>query len=153
MRTLPQWLTEYDESHRNPTNIKIHVVAVPLIYFSIVALLYSVALPLGTLAHLIMIPVLLFYFSLSLAVGAWMTAFSVICLGVSYGIDQSIGNLAAIAIGIFVIAWIFQFIGHKIEGKKPSFFKDLVFLLIGPVWTLSHFVGRHWATPTQAKIP
>jgi uncharacterized membrane protein YGL010W len=38
---------------------------------------------------------------------------------------------------IFVVAWIGQFVGHALEGKRPSFFKDLQFLLIGPLWLLA----------------
>jgi uncharacterized membrane protein YGL010W len=50
-------------------------------------------------------------------------------------------DLWAISLIIFALAWIFQFVGHKIEGKKPSFFKDVQFLLIGPAW-LMHFVYK-----------
>ena len=46
-------------------------------------------------------------------------------------------NLLFLYLGIFIVSWIGQFIGHKIEGQKPSFFDDLKFLLIGPAWLLS----------------
>ena len=48
----------------------------------------------------------------------------------------------ALAIGVFVVAWIGQFIGHKIEGRRPSFLTDLVYLLVGPLWTLSKLYKR-----------
>lgn len=47
-----------------------------------------------------------------------------------------------IYLAVFVITWIFQFIGHKIEGKKPSFLKDLQFLLIGPIWLLGFILKK-----------
>jgi len=56
-------------------------------------------------------------------------------------LGEDAGQLALVSLGIFVIAWIGQFIGHKIEGKKPSFLEDLQFLLIGPAWLL-HFIYK-----------
>ena len=46
-------------------------------------------------------------------------------------------HLLYIYLLIFIIAWVGQFIGHKIEGQKPSFFEDIQFLLIGPAWIIS----------------
>ena len=67
-----------------------------------------------------------------------------ICGAMVFGVDaifNAVGRdaigLAKVAFGIFVIAWIGQFIGHKIEGKKPSFLEDLQFLMVGPAWLLS----------------
>jgi uncharacterized membrane protein YGL010W len=75
-----------------------------------------------------------------LAVG--MLFFSVICLAVANFLNLAFpGMLWMISLGIFVIAWIIQFIGHKVEGKKPSFLKDIQFLMIGPAW-LMHFLYK-----------
>ena len=79
-----------------------------------------------------------------LAIG--MLAFTLACTFVATAIVQNGWNLWLISIGVFVAAWIGQFYGHKVEGKKPSFFKDLQFLLIGPAWLL-HFVYRKLGIP------
>jgi uncharacterized membrane protein YGL010W len=71
-----------------------------------------------------------------------MLLFSAFCLALANYLDITFpGNLAYISLGIFVIAWIVQFYGHKIEGKKPSFLKDVQFLMIGPAW-LMHFIYK-----------
>jgi uncharacterized membrane protein YGL010W len=86
-------------------------------------------------AVVLMIPVMVFYARLSIAVMAQMLLFSISCIVGNYYLAQ-IGSLLYISLGIFIVAWIGQFYGHKIEGKKPSFLKDLQFLLIGPVWVM-----------------
>ncbi|HEX5833376.1 MAG TPA: DUF962 domain-containing protein [Pyrinomonadaceae bacterium] len=40
------------------------------------------------------------------------------------------------ALGLFVFGWILQFVGHAIEGNQPAFFKNPVYLLVGPLWLL-----------------
>jgi uncharacterized membrane protein YGL010W len=148
MRSVDQWLEEYGDSHRNPVNKALHWVCVPLIVLTVLGLLSLVPLPfvtaqwpwlnLGVLAATLAV---LYYLRLSppLALGVlpllWL-AFA--------GIDA----LASLpwplwwsCIAIFVVAWIGQFIGHAVEGRRPSFFKDLQFLLIGPLWLLA-FVYR-----------
>jgi uncharacterized membrane protein YGL010W len=153
MRKIDQLLTEYGESHQNETNKLIHWLCVPAIFFSIVGLIFSI--PSGFLAELlpfmgdfanwatlIMILVLFYYLSLSVSLTLGMFLFSSFCLALANFLALTFpGNLWLISIVIFVIAWIFQFYGHKIEGKKPSFFKDLQFLMIGPAW-LMHFIYK-----------
>lgn len=75
-----------------------------------------------------------------------MTVVAVIMVTIIHGASQLPIRLWLLSVIVFVIAWIGQFVGHQIEGKKPSFFKDLQFLLIGPLWLLA-FVYRHfnWA--------
>ena len=130
MKTVHQWFDEYGESHQNSTNKLIHWICVPAILFSILGILWALN-PL--LAWAGMAITLIFYFSLSVRLSlAMLIVYS--CMA---AISISLGNtLMVISIGIFVIAWIFQFIGHKIEGKKPSFFEDIKFLLVGPLWCL-----------------
>ena len=70
-----------------------------------------------------------------------MFIFSSICLQIIVWIDRLNTPLWSIALTIFVGAWIGQFIGHKLEGKKPSFFNDLQFLMIGPAWLMG-FIYR-----------
>ena len=150
MRTIQNWLDEYAESHQNPTNKKVHYVCVPFIFFSIVGLFYSIPYSLYSfpfleinVATIILLFVFVYYLrlSISLAVGMFLFAFCclLIChqikmLGLSNGISYL---LPLTSVVIFVLAWIVQFWGHGIEGKKPSFAKDIQFLMIGPAWIMS----------------
>lgn len=146
MKTLAQWFEEYGVSHKNVTNKKIHYICVPLIFFSVVGLFMSipssVLYPLASLhpifanwAFIVLVFVLLFYFRLSLKMGLQMLLFTSICLVGNYIIAQFL-PLIWFSIGLFTFGWIGQFYGHKIEGVKPSFIKDLQFLLIGPAWVI-----------------
>jgi len=86
--------------------------------------------------------VLIYYVSLSIPLGFGMFLFGLLCLFLVRLInDANIAPLWMISLIIFVVAWIGQFYGHKVEGKKPSFLKDIQFLLIGPAW-LMHFIYR-----------
>ena len=145
MRTLQQWFDEYAVSHQNETNQKIHYICVPAIFFSIVGMLMSIPNGfirntlgitnpyIGNWAAIVMVFVLLFYLRLSFSMFIKMLLFSAICLIGNHFLGQNLPLLAT-SVVIFVIAWIGQFYGHHVEGKKPSFFKDLQFLLIGPAW-------------------
>ena len=145
MRTTRQWLDEYGESHKNETNKLIHWICVPAIFFSITGLLYCIKLPFfiqhGLQINVAMIVLLLtslYYLSLSIKIGIGMMLFGIICLALCYEAERMLPlSLWLFSIIIFVIAWIGQFYGHKVEGKKPSFFKDIQFLLIGPMWLMS----------------
>lgn len=157
MRKIELLLAEYGESHQNVTNKTIHWICVPLIFLSVVALLWSipsglVSTVLGSSvyanwASVAMILVLIYYVSLSIQLSVGMMLFSVLCLFISKTISELVpAPLWAVALGIFVVGWIGQFYGHKVEGKKPSFLKDLQFLLIGPAW-LMHFVYKKIGIP------
>ena len=144
MRTVNQWLEEYGESHKNETNKSIHWICVPAIFFSIVGLLYSIKLTWIIDTHTVnvaMIAILLitiYYLRLSLSLGIGMFIFGVICLFIAHLIEKYVpAPLWLVCVIIFVLAWIGQFYGHHIEGKKPSFLKDIQFLLIGPMWLMS----------------
>ena len=141
-RTAQSWLDEYAESHRNPTNKLIHWICIPLIMLSLVMMLSAVAVFESVhLGHVLLGLASLYYFSLSfkLAIGMSLVSISLIYfLGFTQALAQQVMLMHwQLGVLIFIIAWIFQFIGHKIEGKKPSFFKDIQFLLIGPMWLLS----------------
>lgn len=144
MQKIQNLLAEYGESHQNETNKLVHWVCVPLILFSLVGLLYSLKLPYFLLpdiqlnvAHLTILAALIYYFKLSKSLTIGLLIFTLICLWLCYTIEEEALNLWLICIIIFILAWIGQFWGHKIEGKKPSFLKDLQFLLIGPAWLMS----------------
>jgi uncharacterized membrane protein YGL010W len=155
MRKIDQLLSEYGESHQNATNKTIHWICVPLIFFSVVGLIASI--PSGGLQNLLgsyfnwatvaMILILIYYVSLSFSLTIGMALFTIACLYLARMIALSgIAPLWLACIIIFVLAWIGQFYGHKIEGKKPSFLKDLQFLLIGPAW-LMHFIYKKIGIP------
>ncbi|GAA6186670.1 Mpo1-like protein [Aliiglaciecola sp. NS0011-25] len=148
MRRVETLLNEYGESHQNKTNVLIHGIAVPAIYFVTFALIWSIPTPEFlnhfeiTWAHVISIPVLWYYFKLSGPIGAAMTLFTILCFGgirlLAY-LDISVWQFS---LALFVVMWILQFVGHKIEGKKPSFLKDIQFLLVGPAWWWVHWLKR-----------
>ena len=148
MKTAQQWFDEYASSHQNKTNQIIHFVCVPIIFFNVIGLLMSIPTDflekklelfnpfIENWATVVMVFVLIFFY---LRLGFWyfieMFLFTFIAIIINYYIGQKI-NLLYFSFISFVLAWIGQFYGHKKEGKKPSFFKDLQFLLIGPLWVL-----------------
>lgn len=144
MKSLQQWLTEYGESHQNETNKTIHWICVPTIFFSVVGLLFSVKFPWVVagiqinVAMIVMALVICYYFSLSRTLWIGMVLFGILCLLICYLIERAnFIPLWSFCLITFILAWIGQFYGHKVEGKKPSFFKDLQFLMIGPAWLMS----------------
>lgn len=129
-RTLEQWLSEYAVSHQNLINKKIHWLCVPTIFVSLLGMSMSLSVWFTLVVSAL---VLLFYIRLSTPLFLAMGMFILICLSVMALLPWGFKVWAA----IFIVAWIGQFIGHKIEGKKPSFFEDLQFLLIGPAWVVN----------------
>lgn len=160
MKTLDQWFEEYAVSHQNPKNKAIHYICVPAIFFSIVGLLMSI--PSTFLSNLFqlnqpiienwavpfLIFALVFYIRLSIPMALKIAVFSVFCLLLNYYISWFVPLWLA-SLVIFAIAWIGQFYGHNIEGKKPSFLKDLQFLLIGPAWVAENLFSKN---NLQSKI-
>lgn len=149
MRTPEEWFREYGESHQHPTNKLIHWICVPAIVFSLVGLLWSLprpgyfidVSPLLNWGTLFVALAMVYYFILSWRLALGMLLVSTLVIWGNYALDQLATPLWQIALAIFVVAWVGQFIGHRIEGRKPSFFKDMQFLLIGPIWLLG-FIYR-----------
>lgn len=146
MSRLQALLDEYGESHRNPVNKAVHWVCVPIIVWTVVALLWSVPFPaawrLGPVpvnwATLTLLLAQIYYFRLSLTLGLGLLAYNLVMIALAVWVEASAPwPLWQVAAVLFVLAWIGQFLGHKVEGRKPSFFKDLQFLLIGPAWLMS----------------
>ncbi|MFT5959195.1 MAG: YGL010W-like membrane protein [Polaribacter sp.] len=147
MKTAQQWFDEYAVSHQNETNQLVHYICVPVIFFSVIGLLMSIPTAFlestfGLYNPLVenwaaIIGVLISFFYLRL--GFWyfieMLFVMLLCIIGNFWLGNNM-NLLYASITIFVIGWIGQFWGHKIEGKKPSFAKDLQFLLIGPLWVI-----------------
>jgi uncharacterized membrane protein YGL010W len=146
MVTMNWLLDKYGESHQNATNKLIHWVCVPSIVFSLFAVLYAIPFPVErslftNWAFVLYAASLIYYMRLSLSITLGLL---LVCGAMLLGVDaiydgtgKNAASLGYIALGIFVVAWIGQFIGHKIEGKKPSFLEDIQFLMVGPAWLLS----------------
>lgn len=157
MRKIEQLFLEYGESHQNETNKAIHWVCVPLIFLSVMGLLASIPAgavvsmlgesPYANWAGVALVLILVYYVSLSVPLSIGMMLFGVLCLFVLNGLTRVfLAPLWLISVAIFILAWIGQFYGHKVEGKKPSFLKDVQFLLIGPAW-LMHFLFKKAGIP------
>ena len=145
MKNIETWLNEYGESHQNPKNKGLHWICVPLIVISLIGMLWSIPVPavfddispLMNWGVIFLFAALAYYFIMSIPLAIGMTVFTAAVIAIINWLDAFSTPLWVIAIGIFVAAWIGQFIGHIFEGKKPSFFKDVQFLMIGPLWLLS----------------
>jgi uncharacterized membrane protein YGL010W len=136
-RTIDMLLDQYSDSHRNPTNELIHIVCVPVIVFTLLGILWSIHPAVAVVAVL---AALVYYFRLSPPFAFGMLLMSAVMLALLALMPPF--TVLPLSIAIFVVAWIGQFIGHKIEGKKPSFFDDVRFLLIGPLFVLGFLYRR-----------
>lgn len=158
MKSAQQWFDEYAVSHQNKINKRIHWICVPAIFFSIIGLLVAIPhaglsllfppalAPYANFGSLVIFLGLLFYLVLSARLFIGMLVFSVFVLWANVAIASLVlFPHWLFSLTIFVLAWIGQFIGHHIEGAKPSFFKDLQFLLIGPAWLMGFvYKGVGW---------
>lgn len=152
MRKIDLLFAEYAESHRNSTNKLIHWLCVPLIFWTILGFISLIPSPhfcapyfgcISLVSLIAVILVTLFYLRLSLLIGFIMIFAMLLMEHLLYGVNIHFGNKSwLVYLIVFVITWILQFVGHKIEGKKPSFMKDLQFLLIGPIWLLSFILKK-----------
>ena len=146
-RNIHQWINDYGVSHQNKVNKKLHWICVPLIMFTLLGLLSMIKFEIlswnsnfkVSLGHILIFLAAIFYLSLSFKISIGMIIISLFQILIIHylEINMTLFNLAVLYVTVFIIAWIGQFIGHKIEGQKPSFFEDLQFLLIGPAWLLS----------------
>ena len=143
-RPIDRWFASYSGDHRNATNQWIHVLCVPAILWSVIALLWCVPSPgtwfrAGFWAGIAMFAAWMFYYRASRKLGVGMLVVFVALGWLTRWLHDSLGttNLLWLAVAVFVVAWIGQFVGHKIEGRKPSFLTDLTYLLIGPAWVLA----------------
>ena len=147
MKRIEKLLDEYGESHQNPTNKAVHWICVPVIVWTVMAGLYALPMPGGApwfnWLTIVIALALIYYLVLSPTLAIGVLAYLVLGYWIIQAIEAAspwpVWQVAAV---VFVIAWIGQFWGHKVEGKKPSFLKDVQFLLIGPAWLLSFIYKR-----------
>jgi uncharacterized membrane protein YGL010W len=150
MRTLSEWLGEYGESHQHSTNKLLHWICVPPIVLSIMGFAWSIPVPqsLADLspwvnwATLLAALAVIYYIALSPALAAGVFVAFALLLIIVQSLDTLPWPLWMTSAAIFIVAWIGQFIGHGIERKRPSFFKDVQFLLIGPLWLVAALYRR-----------
>ncbi|MGZ5786915.1 MAG: Mpo1 family 2-hydroxy fatty acid dioxygenase, partial [Ramlibacter sp.] len=135
-RRIDELLAHYGESHRNPINEGIHFVAIPLIMLSLLGLLAAVH---PWLAYSFVAASMIYYARLSLGFLVAMAIVSAVGLAAVRAMGAWVFPMS---LAIFVAAWIAQFVGHKLEGKKPSFFEDLQYLWVGPLFVLSKLLGK-----------
>ncbi len=142
VRRVDQLLAHYGESHRDARNEAIHMVAIPLIMLSLIGLIYA-AHPVA--AYLFLAASMVYYVRLgSVAFLLAMALASAVILGLVYAMGE---RVLPVCVAIFVGAWIAQFVGHRMEGRKPSFFEDLQYLWVGPLFVLSRLflkLGIRW---------
>jgi uncharacterized membrane protein YGL010W len=151
MRTANEWLNEYGESHHNPTNEALHWICVPVILWCVLGLLWTTPFPdsvrtlfpLANWATVVALAAVIYYAFLSVPLALGVLPLLILMLwSISALVRNTIAPLWLICVVLFVLAWIGQFIGHAVEGKRPSFFKDVQFLMIGPLWLLSNLYRR-----------
>jgi uncharacterized membrane protein YGL010W len=130
-RRIDQLLAHYGTSHMHPANEVIHFIAIPLIMLSLIGLLFTVH---PYLAYAFVLASMVYYARLSML---FLISMFVVSIAMLVRVQNMGEDRLDQCVGIFVVAWIFQFIGHKIEGKKPSFFEDIQYLWVGPLFVLS----------------
>jgi len=144
-----QLLAEYSADHQNPFNRLMHSICVPLIFVALVALLWAIPVPaalaayapwlnLGTAA---LAGVVIYYLRLAPRLGVGMLLATLLIVPLIAYVAGLAVPLWVSALAVFIVGWIGQFVGHYVEGRRPSFFRDLRFLLIGPLWVLAKLYG------------
>jgi uncharacterized membrane protein YGL010W len=149
MRSVNEWFGSYSADHQDPTNRLIHWICVPAILWAVIAAMWLIPVPAtigraGFWCGLAMVGAFAFYWRLSRPLGAAMFVVFVVFGLVTELLYRTLGpaQLLWLALGVFVAAWIGQFLGHRIEGRRPSFFTDLAYLLIGPAWLTGKLMRR-----------
>jgi uncharacterized membrane protein YGL010W len=150
MSPADQWLDRYGESHNHTINKLLHWVCVPLIVVSLIGLLWSVPVPAAfrdTSAALnwgtvFLMAAIVYYFIMSISLAFGILPFVAAVVATVAWLDTLSAPLPILSLSIFALSWAGQFFGHWLEGKRPSFFEDLQFLMIGPVWLLAAVYRR-----------
>lgn len=140
MRSLEQQITQYAAYHRDRRNIATHFFGVPMIVFSVVLALSPFAINGVNVALLALAMAAVYYIFLDVALGTAMLIFLFVCYLISIYLNARIGHTGVVigmAVALFVIGWIIQFIGHKYEGMKPAFTDDIMGLIIGPLFIMT----------------
>ena len=136
MRAVDQLFTRYAEYHRNPTNKVIHWVCVPLIVWSLLGMLWA-ASPYAAYVAIVLAMAFYLWLSHPIAVGMLLMLVVMACALTLLG-----SEVLPVSAGVFVVAWIGQFIGHGVEGRRPAFLEDIRSLLVGPAWVVGEMYSK-----------
>lgn len=142
MKTLIDHLAQYAAYHRDRRNIASHFVGIPMIVLAVTVLLARPAVEVAGLwlspATLVALAAALFYLRLDLRFGLLMSALLGLCLWAAANLaSQPTGLWLGSGIGLFVLGWVIQFVGHYYEGRKPAFVDDVMGLVIGPLFVVA----------------
>ena len=145
MKTLQQQLGKYGLYHRSKRNVLTHFFGIPLIVFAVICLLARIHIPLGEFvingAQLVVFASVVYYLMLSVSLGLIMAMLLVLLSIAAAPIAHlAFSHWLLISVGLFVLGWVLQFIGHYYEGKKPAFVDDIVGLVIGPLFVLAELL-------------
>ena len=131
MKTLIDQLAQYAAYHRDPRNIRTHFVGIPMIVLGVIVLLNGIW---GPLAWLAIVASVAYYLRLDLRYGLAMLVLLGLGLAASRGLAD---HWLTSGIGVFVVGWVIQFVGHYYEGRKPAFVDDIMGLAIGPLFVVA----------------
>jgi len=139
MKSLVEQLSQYASYHRDRRNIATHFIGVPMIVASLCVLLSRPVLladaPWLTPGSLIGAMATLYYLRLDMRYAIVLAAYLAACLlGASALASLPAGAWLGVGVGLFLVGWVIQFVGHYYEGRKPAFVDDLIGLMIGPLF-------------------
>ncbi|MBC7708920.1 MAG: DUF962 domain-containing protein [Rhizobacter sp.] len=140
MTLFVQHLSKYAAYHRDKRNVVTHFIGIPMIVVGVVILLsrpgFMAIRGMAISPALIVVAITaLFYLKLDFRFGVAMSVFLAACLWLGQMLAvQSTAIWLSWGIGLFVVGWLFQFVGHYFEGKKPAFVDDIMGLAIGPIF-------------------
>lgn len=142
MKSLVDQLSNYAAYHRDRRNIRTHFIGIPMIVVAVAILLARPSFAVGdwfiSPALIAVIALALYYLKLDLRYGIAMTVFLAISLAIAGEFTEvDLTTWLIAGIGLFVVGWVFQFIGHHYEGRKPAFLDDIMGLAIGPLFVLA----------------
>ncbi|MEO8102898.1 MAG: Mpo1-like protein [Betaproteobacteria bacterium] len=140
MRSLEQQITQYAAYHRDRRNIATHFVGVPIIVFSVVLALVPWAIGGVNVALIALAVASIYYLVLDRGLGSAMLLFLFVCYLIAIYINARTGQtplVMGLAILLFVVGWVIQFLGHRYEGMKPAFTDDIMGLVIGPLFIMT----------------
>ena len=135
-RRIDQLLAHYGQSHQHPVNERIHFLAIPLIMLTLIGLIYEIH---PVAAYVFLAASMVYYLRLSLVFSAVMAVWTALMMMLVFAMGP---HRLPICVSVFVGAWVLQFIGHKLEGQKPSFFEDVQYLWVGPLFVLRPLLVR-----------
>lgn len=147
-RDIYRLMAEYERDHQNVTNRWLHFIAVPLIFFCVVAFVTEIPVPdsfrslPGGWLPIAAVPASIYYLRRSVTAGFVMIVFTLLCFAIIQLLHHNALPVWEISLGLFVVLSGVQYVGHSIEGKRPSFYRDAQFLLIGPVWVFHKMLSR-----------